>query len=43
MTREELIIILGINIAFFAGYWIGRKQEKEKKKQKKNLVFLRLK
>jgi uncharacterized protein YneF (UPF0154 family) len=34
MTREELIIILGINIAFFVGYWIGRKQEKEKREIK---------
>lgn len=30
MNKEELIIILGTYIAFFAGYWIGRKQEKEK-------------
>lgn len=30
MTKEELIFMLGVYLAFFAGYWIGRKHENEK-------------
>ena len=30
MTKEGLIFIIGTYLAFFVGYWIGRKHENEK-------------